>query len=295
MTSLAAALCGDHNTEIPWQRSVERFRQGVQSGADNGTFVTVNEVFKDADRNGSGAVQALDVFLNLTPDSVSHKLYVGPVPLGRVPVCVVTDIAVPQVLRNDLQLARRFVYVRLRDSKPEWVDTLASSGLFQVARFRMMGERHAAAADAIISEVIDEFFQTPMTLTQIAEKLGFELLTNSQDFDDPTEELRRFFKSVCDAPGLEGKYAERWQGRGWKMISRSDETALADAWAAINNGDTEKRWLESRRCSECDWKRLLKSQYDIKFETRQHRGVLVCRFRSGELDQEYLVNGEVLP
>lgn len=280
MATLAAAICGDHNTEVPWQKSVERFRQGVAAGADAGTFVTVNEILKDAERNGSTAIQALDVFLNLTPDSVSHKLYIGPVPLGRVPVCIVTDITVPQLLRNDVQLARRFVYVRLRDSHPEWVSSLTESGLFQVRAIRTITEQHAVACDAIVSEVIDEFFDRPRTLAEIAKSLGFSLLMESPDFDDPTEELRRLYSLVNEAPPLPEKYRNRWAGDDWKLIALGDETPLAEAWEAVNDGSDGERYFNSRRCSECDWKRLLHSEHEIRFETRRHRGIMVLRFKT---------------
>jgi hypothetical protein len=288
MTTLAAALCGDHNTEIPWQKSMERFRQGVADGADKGTFVTVNEVLKDAERSGTTPVQALDVFLNLTPDSVSHKLYVGPVPLGRVPVCVVTDTLVPTVLRADLQLARRFVYVRLGESHLEWVNTLASSGLYQVQGFRVHSEEYAAAADAIVSEVIDDFFDQPRTLTDIAKLLGFPMLDMSPDFDDPTEELRKLYDAVCNAPELSEKFKRRWPGEGWKSVQLGDETPLADAWEAVNDGGDGEKWFVSRRADSCDWRRLLRTPADTRFETRRNKGCLAVRFRC-----ETRVNGEI--
>jgi hypothetical protein len=75
MTTLAAALCGDHNTECQYTAGDDRFRQKVLEAIDKGTFCTINEIFKDADRLQKSAVQALDVFLNLTPDSVSVTSY----------------------------------------------------------------------------------------------------------------------------------------------------------------------------------------------------------------------------
>jgi hypothetical protein len=165
--------------------------------------------------------------------------------------------------------------------------------MFQVTRFRVTSERHAAAADAIVSGVIDEFFDRPRTLTEIAETLGFHLLTNSADFDDPTEELRKFYAAVCGAVELPERYRDRWQGRGWKLIQPSDETVLADAWEGVNDGSDGKKWYDSRRASECDWKRLLKVKADVRFETRKFRNLLAVRFRSGDADTEYKVNGEI--
>jgi hypothetical protein len=290
MTELAAAICGDQCTTVPWNRSVERFRQGVSAGADAGSFVMVDEIFKDAKRGDRTAMQALDVFLTLTPGSVSHQLYVGPVPLGKLPVCILADVNVPHALSADAQLARRFCYVRLRDSHLEWQEKLASTGLHRVENFRTMGEKYAAAADAIVSEVIDTFFSRPMSLGEIATQLGYGMLTDSVDFEDPTAELKRFYEAVCAAPEPGESYKRRWAGAGWKVIQLGDETPIAEAWEAVCNLPNDGDWYTSRRCDEQDWRKLLEKKGEVRFEQRRFRNVIAVRFRSGTDDK---VNGEM--
>lgn len=268
--NLAAAICGDHNTEIPWNDSVERFRQALKGGIDSGSYVTVNEILKDADKAGSTAIQALDVFLNVTPNSVSHIMYIGPVSLGRVPVCVCTELAIPQKLRDDRQLARRFVYLQLDEEHQEWEQLSIDSGLFGAENFRTFMEgRGAEASDAIVSYVIDRFFDIPRTFNDIAKELGFCRLIDSQDFDNPEEDLRNFFREYELA-------AE--DDKGFRYIERHSETPLSDAWEKLSDGSSDESWCTSRRVDECDWKKVLGRDKVIKLTKKRNRGKLLFKF-----------------
>src|SRR5262249_27180811 len=156
--TLAAATCGDTSTEVLWSKEQERFRQAIKSGIDAGSFVSVHEILKDALRAGLTPVEALDPILTLTPASTSHLMYVGPVPLGRLPASTLTDIFCPQEVRDDVQLARRLIYVRL-PSRVDWETPLTThAGGKGIEAFRTFGQEEADAANAVLSHVIDRYF-----------------------------------------------------------------------------------------------------------------------------------------
>lgn len=288
--TLASTICGDTNTEVLYQSDVVRFRQSVLEGLDAGSYVTFNEVLKEGRSQGRTPRQTLDVVLNLTPDSVSHKLYVGPVALGRPPVFTFTDIAVPQAVRDDIQLARRFVYVKL-PHRVDWEGPLTASGVHRIQNFRHYDPEYADACNAVLSEVIDDFFSEPSDLKTIARRLGFCALEASEDFDDPNDDLRALFRAVDAAPSLTGADAARWPGRGYALIRRDQETDLVDLWRRLCDDDT---WTESRRVVETDWGRLFGVD-PFEVDIRSHGGsTVVIRFRRGSRNNPDAVNGEVL-
>ncbi len=253
---------------------IERFRQALKVGVDNGAFVTVNEILKDADRQGSTAIQALDVFLNVTPHSVTHVMYVGPSALGCLPVIVCTELAVPQKLRDDRQLARRFVYLQLDEEHQEWRKNAIDSGLMDIQNFRVFMEgRGAAACDAIVSDVIDRFFDIPRTFDDIAQTLGFCRLIDSPDFDNPEDDLREFYKEYELSPQDE---------KGYRYVDRNSETPLSEVWERLNNGNDEELWYTSRRADECDWKKVLGKDKVIKFTHKKRKTKLLFKFTEKE-------------
>jgi hypothetical protein len=287
--TLAAAIAGDHNTEVVYNRDSDRFRAAIAEGTDAGTYVTFNECLKEGSASGRSARETLDVVLNLTADSVSHKLYLGPVALGRLPVMVFSDTALPQEVRDDAQLARRFVVVKLA-RRVDWVSSLASSGVRRITRFRVADAKYAAASDALMSHVIDEYFDRPRDLTEIAESLGFSVLEDSDDFADTQAQLREFFDALCRAPPLTGSYVQRWPGRGWKLIHQSQQTELREKWDAIHDGGN---FYDSRVVRAHDWARLLDVDADVHFDLTKSGPAIAVRFRTGSHLQPLRVNEEI--
>lgn len=269
---IAAAILGDKATEVSWQGDIEKFRQAYAMGAEVGSFVSVNELLKDAERTGSSAIQAMDAFLNLTPDSLTHKLYKGATPLGKNPATVVTDICVPQGLRDDKQISRRFVYVHLTKAI-DWINSVVESGVHKFERLRLADERYAAAADAIVSQIIDRWFRERKTLVDIAVELGYSTLdTATTGFEDPIENLIEFYEAwKRQTPSTE----TRWHG-GWRTIRRGDGTRLADAWDILSDGG--KNWGSSRKVSEQDWTRVLKCDKPVRCLIRLHGKTLGIKF-----------------
>jgi hypothetical protein len=222
-------------------------------------------------------------------------MYVGPLALGRLPAFTLTDIYCPQEVRDDVQLARRLIYARL-PSRVDWETPLTThAGGKAVDDFRTFGHEEADAANAVLSHVIDRYFQCPMTLRDIAADLGYTTLEESDDFEDPRELMRRFFDLVCAAPDrLNDGDRRRWKGRGWKKIQRHEETELADVWRQLADGEGEE-YTRSRRCREMDWGRLLgRPGLPITFEvTSSSHSTVAVRFKLGN-HSTYRVNEECL-
>lgn len=292
-SALAASILGDNVTEVPWNVNTERFRQGFSEGAERGSYVVVNELFKDVASTRRSYRSGFDAFLNLTPGSVSHKLYVGPVPIGRLPVAVVTDTFVPSEVRSDVQLARRFVYVRL-DSRLDWEQSIVDAGIGTPLGFRGASLENAEASNAIASYVVDRFFHdSPRSLVSIASDLGFTTLEHCDEVLDDPEALPSLFAEALRTP--DAREDERLRGRGWKRICFDDETPLAEAWRSVCDGLTSfDAFANSRKCSEVDWARVVAVPRGTRLDVAKFRGKSIAiRFRCGGTRGEYLVNEQL--
>lgn len=287
---IAASVCGDRNTEVVWTSNSDRVRQAVVDAGSAGAFVTFNEVLKEARRQLGKRSQAMDYVLNLTPDSVSHYMYVGPVRMGRLPVFVWTDTALPDSVQRDAQLARRIVHVKLSKSV-DWEASMRDSGVGHPKRFRVSSERRARAADALLSRVIDRFLRPPMAFGDAATVLGFERMSEGDEAESFRDALANLFECVCSAPDVAGADAMRWKGRGWKLVNRDVDAPLQQAWLAVADEDS---FGESHAASEVDWQRVAGLREPARLETRQHGNRVVLRFKSVDSNRSvYRVNGEL--
>lgn len=279
--SLAASICGDAATSVQWQRNSERVRQGVLQAKASGSFCMLNEILKDGQRDKADVEATLDFLLNMTPESVSHRLYVGPVPLGWLPVVVLTDTVVPAQVKQSKQLARRLIHVPLY-RMVAWERTAQAIGQF--GRFRIADLRHAQAGNVILSATIDRFFRAPATLKEIAAELGFDSLDKDDAAKDSAATLRAFFDAVCAMPDPY-KMPTGLTGRGWKMGEHSQSTDMMNLW----------RELGERKCSETAWAQLLGVPGEVEFEFRERRdGRVYMRFVADRrTNREYKVNGEI--
>lgn len=275
---IAAGICGDKADEPIWNPNPERFRQGLMEGVRNSGFICVNEVFKYADDTRLSYTQALNPMLSLTEDSRSHVLYVGSVAFGRLPVFVLTDINIPPEVVADRQLARRFTFFRL-DSENQWSETLVQRGI-RPHQFRLISSTHRAAADAILSDVIDTYFTERMSLQEIATHLQTNV-DYSEDVERKKVTLTDFFKLVCDAPDLAGVHRKRYNGLGWKQIDRMQDTPLLQAWNDLCDGQEPEKWNRSRRIDSDDWSKIVGVPFPILCEYRTYRNsTIYIRFRS---------------
>jgi hypothetical protein len=256
---LVAAMLGDEYSALTWEKGKAAFERGFAEAAKRGSFVGIDEFFKHADADGFSPRQAADRFLTLTPATLTHELYIGRVPLGRMPVTIITDTATPREVAEDGQFGRRTVGVALR-SRVEWEPTLATSGVRQISRFRWHSPYYADACDAITSGVVDRWFtgETP-PFEAIAAELGYPRLENSAVAMEGVNELRRFYAAVRAAAN----------GDGYAHIEVGATDPLATLWDGMC--DSTLFWRtrrQSRRVLEADWKTLTGSAQPVACEIK---------------------------
>ncbi len=285
--ALAAAIAGDSVHAIPWSSNVERLRAALHAGKENGSYVVFNEIVKDSRGSGKAVQDGLGFLLNLTPDSLSHKLYIGPVHLGSLPVCVLTDTSLPLEVIQHSQMARRLVGVNL-PRQVAWEDSIKDHGISKIVDLRLLGGEYVVACNVILSTIIDRFFAYPMTFEEIAAALGFRKLEVSDEMDEKRDTLKRFFAHVAKAPDATGADSRRWAGRGWKVIDRGQQTDLCDLWRQLS----DEGYTTSEKCNETDWAGLLGCLGPVAFQCRSHGGKVAVRFVRGNR-AEYQVNGEL--
>jgi len=287
---LAATVCGDRASSVVWTSNSDRVRQALYEAKATGTFVTFNEVIKESSRRGASSVDAMDFILNLTPESLSHRLYVGAVRLGTLPVCVWTDTAVPIEIRQSAQLARRLIHVHL-PRQVDWQAAMRDTGLGRVEVLRTHSPVTADACNMVLSSVIRRFFQRVLTFEEIAAELGYKTLAQSDEAAESAEQLREFFKRVCEAPALTGADESRWSGRGWKLVHRDCPSPLLEMWMSV----CDSTFVSSRKCSETDWAKLVGVDRPVTFEVRHHgNDRLAVRFIHRRSKKDYDVNSELL-
>ena len=248
---IAAALLGTRHVDVPWSKNDDLVFQKLYEASNNAGLVTANEIIKFASQ--SDVRSALNPLLSFAKGSMARKLYVGPVTVQRVPPIIITDIAYPNELINDEQLGRRFVYVHL-ERKVDWQNSISCG----IERWRCQSKENANAANAIISQVIDDFFsgQQPLTFEAIAKQLGFELLNQGGDLGlDPKADLLALFQACCDTSASAASEST-WKGKGWKQIHRHQEDNLSRAWKTVCD-DLNDGFCQSRRVKEVDWSQIL--------------------------------------
>lgn len=288
---LAAGILGVPPRAISWTPSPERWHQSVAEAGDVTSLATCNEYLKLAMRHRLTAKQALDPFLELEVGLAAHRLYVGPVPLSKLPGLIVTDIRVPADIADDRQIGRRFIYVHLI-SRVDWDKSCRTAGIEDAARLRFGGRRMVAAANAVLSHVIDTYFSWPQSLAEIAQQLDFPLLENA-DLGGGTQDLIDLFVAVCRAQPAAGADANRFSGPGWKTIVRGSENDLTRAWEKV----CDSGWISSRRCESEDWAHVLQADVEgeITCDIRSHGDSRIgIRFRVGPPNQPTAVNEQII-
>lgn len=286
---IAASICGDMATIVPFAASPERLRQGLMYAKRNGSFACFDEYVKDARKAKTTPADAMEVLLNFTPESVSHMLYVGPVPLGDLPVCYWADTTLPVEVQQHAQLARRLHHIHLPEAG-NWEPTMRAQGIGAPERLRSDGTPELiAAADAILSHVIDEHFPPgpPSDFAEIAKGLGFKLMRDSDHAGERDVIVRRLFDLVCAAPRITGPEAKRWPGSSWRLIDLSRDTELVETWRLLADlGDP----TNSRAVDELDLKRVLGLKCSARLDRRSHGQKVVVRFAD---EQGYHFNEEL--
>lgn len=228
---LAASICGDQVTTVTFATDQERLRQQVLYAKERGSYAFFDEYLKSARQRHVEPDQAMEFVLNLTPDSSSHKLYVGPVCLGEMPVCVFADTMLPAEVVAHSQIARRMHHVPLRDSK-QW-NRFAKD-------LRTEGDEYVKAADSLLSWIMDRWFPPPgpTDFADVAKALGFFLFNSDEAAQYKERLIRTFFELVCAAPDAEVKVSKSLPDpRGYKLIDPQGTGELAETWLALADGN----------------------------------------------------------
>lgn len=271
--NIAAAICGDKCTEAKWTKDESRFLQAIAHAAQSGTFCAINEAVKNGRVEDRSPVDVMDVMLNLTEGVIFHKLYVGPVPLGRLPVFVWTETDLPEDIAGDKQLARRLVWVPLQ-RQVFWEDSQIAHGVGKAELVRISSPEFAEACDVILSDVIDKYFREPSQFDVVAAAIGYKTVQHAGQ-DTSHAILKAFYAAVQEAPKLDPDF----YGPGWASIEASHEGKLAKLWRQISDAEG----TSSRKCEAEDWARLLGEAEDISFKVRKHERGIAVRFSRGGL------------
>jgi hypothetical protein len=292
---LASGILGDVTSEVFYEADTTRLRSSIREASVAGSFLSINEFNKDALRQNPKLTpdQVMDPLLNFTPDSLSHKLHLGPVALGHIGVCIWTETYISEALRSQTQIARRVHHIHL-SKKVDWESGLSVNGLSRPVEIRTIGIDYAQACNAIFSDIIDRHLSVPKPFGVHAKSIGVPLLLDSPEFNDPTNKLLAFFHAVCDAPDPTEGQAKRFPGKGFKVILRSDNSELSDLWIDMANGADDKQWTESKKISEKDWGELLNVPDEVKFDVATDGKRVAVRFRVGPKSEPLKVNKEII-
>jgi hypothetical protein len=291
---LAASICGDSVKIIPFNRDTVRLRQGMLNAKQSGSFAVFDEFLKQATAHKMPLDTAMEVLLGFTPNSVSHEMYIGPVALGTLPVCIWCDTTIPPEIQQHQQIGRRMIYHRL-DSELSWEDPLRDSRICKPELLRVNGgSEYIAAANAILSDVIDAYFAPgpPSDFEVIAKKLGFAKLRDSDTNQDRREAIRTWFAALCSAPELTGPDKRRWPHPAWRMVYIRDSRGgkpdpLTDAWLALMDAGKP---TESRAIAETDLQVCLGLSCPARLETKGNGERVVMRIANSD---QSLFNGEM--
>ena len=197
---------------------------------------------------------------------------------------------------RDEQLGRRFVHVHL-SRNVDWQRSLQQQApQHGIEGWRAASRNHAAAADAIVSGVIDDFFsgETSPVFEDIAKALGFSLLNQGDDSGrDFSDELSALFEACCSAEAVVASTCT-WKGRGWRLVRRNETDPVSKVWRAVCD-NTGKGFTSSRRAQEVDWAGQLKHPVPIECDLLPNGGsTLALRFRCGKSRSPSLkVNEEI--
>lgn len=290
---IASAICGDSNTNIVWTNNIDRIRQQIIEAKYQGSFVTFNEITKEASQRKIPNIQSMDFLLNLTPNSTSWKIYVGSIRLGQLPVFVWTDTEIPDEIQSDAQLSRRLVQVNL-PKQVDWQQSAKDNSLAHFDELRLLSKDVAYACNTILSYVIDTYFSSPMSFEDVVIDLGYNYMNNSIMAQNDKQLLKDFFDEVCKQIDTDETDQRRLGGRGWKKIDKRIESTILNLWEMLNDETIGGRWITSRKCSSIDWSRIISVSIPVNFEVRNNgNNIVFVRFIHRENKHNYLVNEEL--
>lgn len=303
-TLIASGILGTQTEAITYTNDEGRMRQAIMGASLKGAIVRADEFMKESKRalrQAWSPKAALEPVLTMTHDTLGHVMYVGPRKLGRVPVFIITETTCPPIIKQYTQIARRVRFMLLHGSKRDWEDRMRMVNLTgeTMPLLRLVSSDMCEACDTILSDVVDEFFATPMTWGQQADALGLPTIEASEDFANPTPLLLRFYQLVCTAPAQTDKHATRYKAAdGWRRIAKH-EISTPDAQELVDlldgfSDEQGKGWGESVTLQEKSWGDLLGVGAPVLLDIHSEAGsAAYVRFRIGQPHKLIAVNGQI--
>lgn len=298
--TLAAAICGVPVSGVRFNDDTDKLRRSY--AACEGGFAIMDEFAKVKSRGNDA--ERTEALINLKRGEPYHALHVGSALLNATAPLILCDTTCPQTMREETQLARRFVYVPLGEGIGAGsIDWRATSG-GDIATWRARnGSESASIADAIISEVMDDLRCLPTysaTFEEYAAKFKFYTLDKQDDGIDADEPFRKLFLEAIQYGGMTQKKKDgekqngTFKGRGWCPFNPfATNNSLAAAWRACGGRDDD---VSAQPISGKQWARILAIQgveLDVTFPKGSQIGI---RFRIGESRSPLLKVGlELIP
>jgi hypothetical protein len=270
---LAANLACDKLTQTHMCKDVEEFMRNVGSACGRTGYFLVDEI----EKSGVSPVALSGSILGIKRGGNYRQLYAGHLPLGTLPVVILADTAIPNVLCEDRQLSRRVVLVNvgagLNAAKDDWRKT-CYGGEAGTWRASLPG-LHDKAADCLVSEVLDTLMKQP-TFHAAAAQLGFLTLDQMGGDVNPNADLIDVYKAACSLPDtVDGTF----KGKGWKVTKKYNRDPL---WETLQASCGEGSY---QRLTAANWTEILDSP-GVEVDIRTHGARVGVRFRTGPLKSE---------
>jgi len=278
---IAASIIGDSSFKVYLNRDRDRFMNEVTTAKAQSGFINLDEIYKFATQAGMTATEGMESLLSFTETSMVYRIHIGGIPFGHLPVFVFTDASMPDEVKQHEQIGRRVFHAHLL-SQVSWEKTLAASGIGETQYLRVNGSDEViASCNAILSQVIDDFFLTPATdFEDVCDILGFKKLQHSEVNDDRTFLMQELYNAVCKAPNItDPNDKRRFTPPGFKICIMIDSDPIYRAFAQCQT-DKERGGIDIRMFAENDIQQKLGLKTPCKLEVRKHGSKFAIRFVS---------------
>lgn len=285
---VAGAIVGDPAKSIPYGK---QFREQFDAAVPRHGFLLCDEFAKPSE-DGREEGPSFNFFLDMESRDYSGRLiYIGCVPMTLNSSIVVTGTGFPPSIRENVQYGRRFIHVALSSRVPQVWEK--SCGFGDVGMTR---EALPEVCDAILSEIIDEFFPGPSptfsTFEEAANSLGFSSVEeslsdgSSDDEMDPfTNKGRvyRLFKILGE--GSQGEEPpDRLSAKGRRAFRIGDDEEIAALWRELCDDPwTSKGRARAEKVEELDLRKVLGlgDGPPVALEVKTEGQLICLRFTSG--------------
>lgn len=297
LVEVAAAIAGDAANTIKCNQDTDRFDNKILTAKSRGSFVLLDEFFKNARKAKLSEVEAMEELLNFSPSTLIYLIHVGAVPLGDLPFFIWADTKIPPDVKRHEQIGRRVYHYHLEDEL-EWKETLPIIGGKPNLLRKNCTDEILAACNTILSIVIDWWFTQPITdLSEVAETLGVGRLRDAEVIDEKRCDIRELFEQVCNAPAIkDDSIKRRFSKRGIKLAKDNGTCPVYAAFLTVQN-ERERGTTACEAVQEVSLKKVLGLKYPTTMEVRKHGTLYGIRFRATDqtidcVNEELLLTSE---